>query len=114
MPPLAIVSVERGRHVVAFGAPDEAARAAGRPWIAVSWLFLVEPLGPARCRVVSRYRCASSEDLRTRLGFGPALVEPIAFAMDRRMLLTLRRRVERWSPEAPRGRRVWSARRAPN
>jgi hypothetical protein len=114
MPPLAIVAVEPGRHVVAFGAPDEAARAAGRPWIAVSWLFLVEPLGPARCRVVSRYRCASSGDLRTRLGFGPALVEPIGFAMDRRMLLTLRRRAERRSPEAPRGRPDWSAQRAPN
>jgi hypothetical protein len=60
-----------------------------------TWLFMVVPLGPRRCRVVSRYRCALSDDLVTRLSFGPALVEPIGFAMDRRMLLGIRRRAER-------------------
>jgi hypothetical protein len=92
MPALRLVSVEPGRHLLAEGAPDEAARAEGRPWVAVTWLFAVEPLGPARCRLVSRYRCAHSADLRTRLGFGPALLEPIGFAMDRRMLKVLARR----------------------
>ena len=41
-------------------------------WMAASWLFLVEPAGPARCRVISRYRCDTSGDLLTRLQFGPA------------------------------------------
>ncbi|HSJ73333.1 MAG TPA: hypothetical protein VK904_03375 [Miltoncostaeaceae bacterium] len=92
MPPLRIAAVERGRHVLATAPADEAARAEGRPWIAVTWLFELEPLGAARCRVVSRYRCAHSADLRTRLGFGPGLLEPIGFAMDRRMLRGLARR----------------------
>jgi hypothetical protein len=94
-PPLRIVEVAPGRHLVAHGPADEAARRAGRPWIAVTWLFLVEDLGGGRSRVVSRYRCATSDDRRTRLAFGPALVEPIGSAMDRRMLGGIRERAER-------------------
>jgi hypothetical protein len=56
---------------------------------------VAEPLGPARCRFVSRYRVDCSPDLRTRLEFGPALVEPVGFAMDRRMLLGVKERAER-------------------
>jgi hypothetical protein len=95
MPPMRVVMVEPDRSFVAFGAPDDAARRDGRPWIAASWLFLVEPLGAERCRFVSRYRCATSDDLGTRLRFGPAITEPIGFAMDRRMLLGVKQRAER-------------------
>jgi hypothetical protein len=91
-PPLHVVSVTPGRSLVAFGAPDEAARAAGKPWAAASWALLVEPLGPERCRVVSRFRSACSDDLATRLTQGPTFLEPIGFAMDRRMLLGIRER----------------------
>ena len=93
-PPLRIVSVEPGRHVLAHDAPDEGARQDGRPWVEGTWLFLIEPLARWDSRVVSRYRCATSSDLRTRLSFGPALIEPIGFAMDRRMLLGLKERAE--------------------
>ena len=88
--PLAVVEVAPGRHFVAHADADRDARAAGRPWIAVSWLFLVEPLGPRRSRVISRFRCAFSDHPATRLAFGPALLEPIGYAMDRRMLLGIR------------------------
>jgi hypothetical protein len=81
--------------MLAFGAPDEEARAAGRPWAAASWLLLTEALEPGCTRMVSRYRSAGSDDLRTRLAMGPALMEPIGFAMDRRMLHGIRRRAER-------------------
>lgn len=94
-PRLEIVSVEPGRYVVAWGPADAGARAAGRPWVAASWLFFLEALGEARCRVISRYRIACSEDRATRLKFGPALIEPVGFAMDRRMLLGLKKRAER-------------------
>lgn len=94
-PAMRVVAVEPGRSFVAFGAPDEAARAAGRPWAAASWLFLVEPLPADRSRFVSRYRAACSDDLATRLAFGPGLIEPIGFAMDRRMLLGVKARAER-------------------
>jgi hypothetical protein len=47
--------------------------------MAASWLFLVEPAGPACCQVISRYRCDTSGDLLTRLQFGPAIIEPVGF-----------------------------------
>src|SRR5690606_14831961 len=80
-------------------------RARGDPGVAVTWLRLVEDLGAGRSRFVSRYRCATSDDLAARLRFGPTLVEPVAFAMDRRMLLGVKARAERHPPPAaPPGR----------
>jgi hypothetical protein len=100
LPPMRIVSIERGRFFVAHAGANAAVRAGGGPWVEASWLFLVEPAGTgvggqARCRVLSRYRVACSTDLRTRLFFGPALVEPLGFAMDRRMLAGIKARAER-------------------
>jgi hypothetical protein len=93
-PALAVVEVAPGRHFVAHAARDQRACAAGEPWVAASWLFLVEPLGQGRSRVISRYRCATSDHPATRAAFGAALIEPIGFAMDRRMLLGIRERAE--------------------
>lgn len=97
-PPLPIVEARAGSHMVAFGPPDEEARAAGRPWSAASWLLMVEPRGAGRCTVISRFRSAHSGDRRTRLAFGPALLEPIGFAMDRRMLIGIRARADAAGP----------------
>lgn len=94
MPPLKVEAVSPGRWFLAHAGPDDAARASGK-WIETTWLFLVEPLGESRCRFLSRYRCASSDDLVTRLSFGPTVVEPIGFAMDRRMLLGVKERAEK-------------------
>lgn len=63
--------------------------------IQVSWSFLVEPLGRDRCRFISRYRIAYGRDVWTRLTYGPGMVEPIGFVMDRGMLLGVKRRAER-------------------
>jgi hypothetical protein len=57
-------------------------------------LFFIEPLADGRCRVISRFRSTCSEDLATRLSFGPTFVEPVGFAMDRRMLLGIKQRAE--------------------
>jgi hypothetical protein len=91
-PALDVVDVAPGRHLLAHGPADEAARAAGRPWAAATWLLAVEAAGDRRSRVISRYRCACSDDLGTRLALGPALLEPISYAMDRRMLRGIARR----------------------
>ena len=112
-PPLRIVSVQPGRALVAYMAPVPAlsgtrqpeappAGGAGRArdrWMTASWLFLVEPAGPGRCRVISRYRCGTSGDVLSRLRFGPAIVEPVSFAMDRRMLIGIKQRAERAQKE---------------
>lgn len=95
VPALKVVDVEPGRWFLAYGAPDEEARAAGGPWVAGSWLFFVEPIGEGRSRFISRFRSTSSDDLATRLAYGPTLTEPIGFAMDRRMLLGVKKRAER-------------------
>jgi len=93
LPPLDVVAVDPGRSLIAFAKPDQRARAEGRPWAAASWAFLVESLGSGRCRVVSRFRSDCSDDLATRLQQGPSQLEPVGFAMDRRMLLGIRERV---------------------
>jgi hypothetical protein len=93
-PPLRVAAVERERYFVAWAAPDGKARDAGKPWASSSWLFMVEPLGERRCRLISRFRSACSDDLATRLALGPSLVEPIGFAMDRRMLIGVKQRSE--------------------
>lgn len=105
-PPLPVAAIEPGAWYVVHGGPPPGTDRARDTWVDVSWLFLVEPVGDgSRCRVVSRYRCATSDDLATRLSFGPALVEPISYAMDRRMLLGIRERAERAARAAPgRGR----------
>jgi hypothetical protein len=90
-PRLIVADLVPGHYFVAHAPADAAARQSGQG--RVSWLFLIEPLGPERCRFISRYRC--SKDVATRLAFGPALMEPIVFAMDRRMLLGLKERAER-------------------
>jgi hypothetical protein len=95
VPPLRIVQLERGHHFVAFAPIDEQARAKGEPWATASWLFAVEPLPEGRSRLLTRYRVACSPDVATWLAFGPTLLEPIGFAMDRRMLLNVKQRVER-------------------
>jgi hypothetical protein len=95
MPPMPVVRASPGQWFVAFAPADAAARAAGKPWAAASWLFQVEPLGPGRCRFVSRFRSDCSPDLATRLQMGPALVEPIGFVMDRHMLRGVKQRAER-------------------
>jgi len=101
MPAPRVVAVRPGRYFVAHVAVDPSAQAAGGPWTTMSWLFLVEPLGDERCRVISRYRASCSEDLKTRLAFGPTVLEPIGFAMDRRMLLGVKERVEATADARP-------------
>jgi hypothetical protein len=97
-PPLHVVAVADGRWLSAYMAPTQSlhadAQAPATRWMTASWLFLVEPCGADRCRLISRYRCATSNDLATRLQFGAALIEPISFAMDRRMLIGIKQRAE--------------------
>jgi hypothetical protein len=104
LPAPRVVSLECGRYFVAHAPMDESARNAGRPWTTMSWLFSVEPSGVDRCRVISRFRADCSEDILTSLTFGPTLLEPIGFAMDRRMLLGIKERAEANRMPGPRAR----------
>lgn len=101
MPAMDVVSLVPERAIVAHAVADPEARARGRAWVDASWAFVLEPQGEGRCRLVSRYRVATSDDVATLAAFGPALLEPIGFAMDRRMLMGIKERAER-----PRGKRA--------
>jgi len=95
VPPLRVVLLEPGRCFVAHAPLDELACATGKPWATASWLFQLEPLPGGRCKLITRYRVACSANVATRLAMGPTFVEPIGFAMDRRMLLGIKQRAER-------------------
>ncbi len=110
VPPFPIVESVPGRYLVAAARADETKKRERQPWVDASWAFFVEPLGPHRSRVISRYRCATSGDLFTRITLGRSLVEPIGFAMDRRMLLGIKERAERRRPRSvPPPSVVWTA-----
>jgi hypothetical protein len=47
--------------------------------VAISWLFLLEPIDDGRCRLTCRYRCAAGGHLVERLAYGATLIEPIGF-----------------------------------
>jgi hypothetical protein len=104
-PPFSVVAVDPGHYFLAHGYVDVQTGQVheGPPpegplpphHVNLTWLFLVESLDEGRSRFVSRYRIACSGDLSTRLSFGPWIVEPIGFMMDRRMLLGVKERVER-------------------
>jgi hypothetical protein len=94
VPTLEVVEVNRGRYLLALGSVNGGNTPSGGPWVKSSWLLAIEERADSRCRLISRYRCACSEDLATRVTFGPALLEPIGFVMDRRMLLGIKTRAE--------------------
>jgi len=99
-PPLTITHCEKDRALIAAAGIDPAtgtvaSNAFGTPGtVAVSWAFLLEPTADGGTLLKSRYRCACSNDLATRVQYGPSIVEPVGFAMDRRMLRGIQERVE--------------------
>lgn len=101
MPAMKVTQLHEGQFLVVSGRLDLAsgeglAADAELPpdAFAVSWAFVVEPLGDDACRVVSRFRTSYPDTLANRLTYGPAVLEPIGFVMDRRMLLGIKARAE--------------------
>lgn len=81
IPPFEVVAAAPGRWFVAH------ARSVDGP--SASWLVLVEPVAPGRCRLISRYRVDCPSELASRLSEISAVVEPVGFAADRRLLAGL-------------------------
>jgi hypothetical protein len=101
-PPLEIREVQRNHHLLASAGmePDSGVappRSSARQFVAVSWLFQLEPRANGHTRLISRYRCTCSSDFATRLAYGPYIAESVGFVMDRRMLLGIQERAERTS-----------------
>lgn len=104
-PSMTVAEVVPGTYfVVTAGTepPVPGSEAAEHPegHVRVTWLFMVEELGPSRSRFISRYRVTYGDGVKTRLLYGPLLVEPVGFVMDRRMLLGVKERAEAERPSA--------------
>lgn len=102
MPPLPIREVEPGHAFVAGPRIDLTTNAEvpvgevlPERHLAVSWAFVVDPDGEARCRLSSRHRISYADELALRLQMGPTFVEPIGTTMDQRMLQGIAERVMR-------------------
>lgn len=97
-PPLKVALIERGHALVLLG--DLTETGVGEPastvrHVRVSWAFVVEPMDARRSRLFSRDRADYGPGLLTALGYGPSLVEPLSFGMDRKMLRGIKWRAER-------------------
>lgn len=89
---LKVQAVERNRHLVL--GPDPG------PDLAVTWALVLRPAGEGNTRLVSRCRAKLPPGVRGL--FWRALLEAGQLAMERRMLLGIRRRAESGSrPVAP-------------
>lgn len=81
---LPVERVDPGRAIVLREQPPQ-------PWDAV-WSFHVIPLGPGRCRLISRSRSASP---RGAIRLATWAMEPVTLVMTRKMLLGIKQRAER-------------------
>jgi hypothetical protein len=82
---LPVARVDPGRSIVLREQPPQ------QPWDAI-WSFHVLPLGPGRCRLVSRARSAP---VRGAARLAAMVMEPVTVAMTRKMLLGIKQRAER-------------------
>ena len=82
---LPVERVSPGRAIVLREQPPQ------QPWDAV-WSFHVIPLGPGRCRLISRSRSALP---RGAARLATWVMEPVTLVMTRKMLLGIKQRAER-------------------
>jgi hypothetical protein len=94
-PPLHATIVDPPRALVFLGSPVPAEGGAGGPaGLAATWQFVLEPREAGQTRLLVRGRYTHGPSLGDRLAMGPAFVEPISYAMERRMLRGIKARAE--------------------
>ncbi|MCC6803622.1 MAG: hypothetical protein IT319_12125 [Anaerolineae bacterium] len=89
VPPLPVALVEPERDLVMHGKPDNDSGSPNH-----CWGFHLLPLEGSRTRLISRARTYYTLTTANRLAWGPALMEPIGFVMERKMLLGIKQRAE--------------------
>lgn len=85
-PPLPVLVAEPPHHLVLGGMAS--------PTAGQVWGFHVLDRSPASCRLLIRGRGVNGPTLPERLFFGPLLMEPITFVMERKMLRTIKHLAE--------------------
>lgn len=99
-PPLRLALVESGRALVLQGGDVRGESAGGDDQVNVSWGFFLEQAGGDGCRLLARYRVDHGPGVVLSLFYGPWLVGPIAFVMQRKMLRGVKQRAERSADRA--------------
>lgn len=87
-PPIPVVLVEPDSHLVMHGYDPQTSEG-------TVWGFHLLPHAGGTTRLIERGCYSYGPSLRSRLTFGPLLLEPISFVMSRKMLLTIRKLAER-------------------
>lgn len=82
-----LVRLEAQRAMVLGGPPNEKGSQA-------SWGFYLLDAPDGTTRLLERGRGVAGAGLAEKLGFGPALMDPIGFVMSRKMLRTIKELVE--------------------
>jgi hypothetical protein len=96
-----IVLVEPGRAFAAGMAVDldsgetfDPAQGLPNRYMNLCWLFYVEALEDGSSRFISHWQIGYTPSLANHLMYGPLIIEPVAFTMDRKMLLGVKQRAE--------------------
>jgi hypothetical protein len=98
IPALPVARIEPNRYLLLGNSPRFTPELEGE--IGVSWLFYLDERPEGITRLITRWRAAYELTTPMRLGFGPLLVEPMHFTMERKMLLGIRARSERLAAES--------------
>ncbi|GIK28661.1 MAG: hypothetical protein J5J04_15105 [Anaerolineae bacterium] len=93
MPVFRVLQVTPPTTLLLANRPDHDAKTDSA--LGVTWLFQLEPSGPASTRLITRWRMFYTADsMRSRLAVGPVLIEPIDFVMETKMLQGIKERAE--------------------
>jgi hypothetical protein len=99
MPGYPVAIVEPGRAIVLYsdsrtGPTPVPAPSKPGDYCASTWGFFLEETEGSRTRFISRLRNDYNPRIMNRLLYGPALVEPVSTAMQRKMLRGIKQRAE--------------------
>ena len=83
--------------LVLAGAPAD--MGAEEHWGASTWQFVITSDPSGGTRLLTRGRYDHSDDLRSRLAFGPFPIEAISFVMSRKMMLEIKRLAQKSDAE---------------
>ncbi|MCK5329936.1 MAG: hypothetical protein KAK01_00895 [Candidatus Marinimicrobia bacterium] len=97
-PPLTVRSMRRYYWFVLHGGNlVGATQATGNEITAnLTWTFYLQKIDNTTTKLITRGRYAYGQGLVNSLNYGPYLIEPIAFVMERKMLQGIKRRAEKY------------------
>jgi hypothetical protein len=87
------VAIAEPNHALVLRGPGTPAQAFASGMGFPSWAFVVDPVAPSRVRLIVRWRCDFEPTIGGYLSWKYG-IEPVHFAMERRMLKGIKRRAE--------------------